>query len=64
MRKDDFTFRPTFKLTIIGNHKPRLRNVDDAMQRRVNIIPFVHKPRQPDSRLEEKLRNEWPGILR
>jgi putative DNA primase/helicase len=64
MRKDDFTFRPTFKLTIIGNHKPRLRNVDDAMQRRVNIIPFVHKPRQADSRLEEKLRNEWPGILR
>ena len=28
MRQDFFTFRPTFKLTIIGNHKPTLNNVD------------------------------------
>jgi putative DNA primase/helicase len=34
------------------------------MRRRINIIPFVQKPRQPDPRLEERLRNEWPGILR
>ena len=26
--------------------------------------PFLHKPPVPDKRLEEKLRAEWPGILR
>ena len=64
MRQDNFTFKPMFKLLIIGNNMPRLRNVDDAMRRRFNIAPFVHKPEQPDKRLEEKLKGEWPGILR
>jgi hypothetical protein len=30
MRQDFFTFNPTFKLVIAGNHKPILRSVDDA----------------------------------
>ena len=64
MRQDNFTFKPTFKLLIVGNHMPRLRNVDDAMRRRFNIAPFVHKPEQPDRQLEVKLRGEWPAILR
>ena len=55
---------PPFKLTIIGNHKPRLHNVDDAARRRFNIVPFVHKPAKPDPQLEEKLKAEWPAILR
>jgi putative DNA primase/helicase len=64
MRQDFFTFRPQFKLTIIGNHKPVLQNVDDAIRRRFNIIPFERKPLQPDRQLETKLKAEWPGILR
>src|SRR5919206_392582 len=40
MRQDFFTYQPQFKLTIIGNHEPVLRSVDDAMRRRFNIIPF------------------------
>jgi putative DNA primase/helicase len=64
MRQDFFEYRPQYKLTIIGNHKPRLRNIGDAMQRRINIIPFVHKPNQPDPQLEERLKAEWPAILR
>jgi len=64
MRQDFFTFRPAFKLTIVGNHKPILRNVDDAMRRRFNIVPFTRKPVSPDRQLEERLRAEWPGILR
>lgn len=64
MRQDFFTFTPTFKLTIVGNHQPMLRNVDDAARRRFNIIPFTRKPERPDRHLEEKLRAEWPGILR
>ena len=64
MRRDNFTFRPQFKLTIVGNHQPMLRNVDDAARRRFNIVPFTCKPAQPDPQLEEKLKAEWPGILR
>ncbi len=64
MRQDFFTYLPAFKLTIIGNHKPGLRNVDDAARRRFNLVPFTRKPEVPDRSLEEKLRAEWPGILR
>jgi len=64
MRRDFFEFRPQFKLTIAGNHKPVLRNVDDAMRRRFNMVPFVHKPPTPDRGLAQRLRAEWPGILR
>ena len=64
MRQDFFTFLPQFKLTIIGNNKPVLHNVDDAARRRFNVVPFLFKPTNPDRQLEHKLRAEWPGILR
>lgn len=63
MRQDFFEYRPQFKLVIVGNHKPVLRNVDEAARRRLNIIPFIHKPPVPDRQLEEKLKAEWPAIL-
>ena len=64
MRQDFFEYLPQFKLLIVGNHKPVLRNVDDAARRRFNIIPFIHKPATPDRQLEQKLRAEYPAILR
>jgi putative DNA primase/helicase len=64
MRKDHFTFLPQFKLVIVGNHKPVLRNIDNAAKRRFNIIPFNHTPAAPDKDLERKLRAELPAILR
>lgn len=63
MRQNDFEFRPEFKLTVVGNHKPLLRNVDAAARRRFNIVPFEHQPANPDRDLEGKLRAEYPGIL-
>jgi len=63
MRQDNFTYMPHFKLMIAGNHAPSLRNVDDAMRRRLNFLPFVVKPANPDRELETKLRAEWPQIL-
>ncbi len=60
MRQDFFSFVPAFKLTIIGNHKPGLRNVDDAARRRFNLVPFTRKPAVPDRQLETKLKAEWP----
>lgn len=64
MRQDFFTFTPQFKLTVVGNHRPVLKNVDDAARRRFNIVPFTQKPAVIDHQLEDKLRAEWPGILR
>lgn len=64
MRQDFFEFRPEFKLVIVGNHQPELRQVDDAMRRRFNIIPFTVTPPAPDRALLDKLRPEYPGILR
>ena len=64
MRQDFFTFPPQFKLTIVGNYKPALQNVDEALRRRFNVIPFTRKPEKPDKELESKLRVERPGILR
>jgi putative DNA primase/helicase len=64
MRQDDFTYIPQFKLTIIGNHKPQLQNVDAAARRRFNIIPFNNKPAVVDRELESKLMGEAPAILR
>ena len=40
MRQDFFTFMPAFKLVIAGNHKPGLRGVDEAIRRRLHLIPF------------------------
>jgi len=63
MRQDFFTYQPTFKLVIVGNHRPGIRNVDDAMRRRLHLIPFTYKPPRPDKDLPERLRAERPGIL-
>ena len=65
MRQDFFEFIPQFKLLIAGNHKPRLRNVDEAIRRRLHLLPFsiTIPPDERDDRLAEKLKEEWPGIL-
>jgi putative DNA primase/helicase len=66
MRRDFFEFEPTHKLLIVGNHRPVLRNVDEAMRRRLLLIPFTASipPDQRDPDLAEKLQAERPGILR
>lgn len=64
MRQDFFEFEPTWKLLLVGNHQPILRNVDDATRRRFNIVPFTYRPVAPDKTLEQRLRSEWPAILR
>ena len=64
-RQDFFTFKPTFKICIVGNHKPSLRTVDEAIRRRFHLIPFnVTIPEdERDEHLAEKLKAEWGGIL-
>lgn len=65
MRQDFFEYTPQFKLMIAGNHRPGLRAVNEAIRRRVNMLPFevTIKEAQRDKDLAEKLKVEWPGIL-
>jgi putative DNA primase/helicase len=65
MRQDFFEYVPQFTLVIVGNHKPSLRTVDEAIRRRYHLIPFnvTIPPQERDPDLGEKLKAEWPGIL-
>ena len=65
MRQDFFDYVPQFKLLIAGNHKPTIRNVDEAMKRRLHLIPFTVTipPERRDGKLTEKLLRERDGIL-
>ncbi len=64
MRGNFFTFNPTFKLLMSGNHRPRMRSADGGMRRRFHLIPFIHKPAKVDEDLQAKLRAELGGILK
>jgi putative DNA primase/helicase len=66
MKQDFFDFVPTFKLLICGNYKPRLDNVDEAIRRRLLLVPFTVQipPSERDRELMQKLEAEWPAILR
>ena len=59
-----FTFMPRFKITLVGNHAPRLKARSKAMERRMRIAPFKHKPDVADAGLKDRLRQEQPQILR
>ncbi len=64
-RGDFFQYVPNFKLFIVGNHKPQIRNVDDAMRRRFHLIPFTVTipPEKKNPNLSEELHSEWGAIL-
>lgn len=65
MREDFWTFPPTHKLWIAGNHKPVIRGTEEAMWRRMRLVPFtVTIPSdERDPSLLDKLIQELPGIL-
>lgn len=66
MRQDFFEYYPQFKLVIFGNHRPHLKTVDAAMRRRMNLVPFEFTIPEADRdpNFGDRLRAEWPGILR
>ncbi len=65
MREDFWSFAPTHKLFIAGNHKPLVRGDDDGIWRRMRLVPWTVTipPEERDKMLSEKLRAELPGIL-
>jgi putative DNA primase/helicase len=65
MHRDHFEFVPRFKLVVMGNHRPALTGVGEAMRRRMHVVPFgvTIPPDRRDPRLITTLLAESAGIL-
>ncbi|MFI6093655.1 phage/plasmid primase, P4 family [Streptomyces sp. NPDC051218] len=66
MRQNFFTFTPTHKLWLLGNHRPEVGTGGHAFWRRMRIIPFerrVPDARKIDNLAAELVAEEGPGIL-
>ncbi len=65
MRGEFFDFRPTHKLWLSTNHKPEIRGTDNAIWRRIRLVPWAVSipPAEQDRKLPEKLRAESAGVL-
>ena len=63
--KQELEFRPMFKLMMIGNHKPLIRDTSPGMWRRMILLPFnaSFTKAKLDPRLMDKLYAELPGVL-
>lgn len=66
MRGDFFDYMPQFTLFIAGNHRPSFSGIDESIRRRVCLVPFTQTipAEERDPELPEKLKAEWPAILR
>lgn len=66
LNKGFFTFVPDFKMTISGNHKPKVKDTSDGIWRRMQLVPWDVRIADDavDRKLGERLRaNEASGIL-
>ena len=60
-----FTFAPQFKLWLLLNHLPFVREGSNAFWRRAKVVPFAKQfsGDKLDTRLPQKLRAEKEGVL-
>lgn len=60
-----FTYVPTYKILLIGNHRPKVRGSDHGIWRRLHLLHFrVTIPDdERDPYLQDKIISELPGIL-
>ncbi len=65
LHKEFFDYCPEYKLWLATNHKPIIRGTDDAIWRRIRLIPFEVKftDDKKDPELPNILQTELPGIL-
>jgi len=65
LHREYFEFVPQFKLWMAANHKPIIRGTDEAIWRRVLLVPFdvTIPPKEVDRNLLAKLNEERAGIL-
>lgn len=68
LHQEWFEFTPEFKIWLSTNHRPVIRGSDNAIWNRIHLVPFeviIPKSEQiPRTVMLERLRQEWPGILR
>jgi putative DNA primase/helicase len=66
--ENQFTFRMEAKLVLVTNHAPRVPAGDDAIWRRIRVVPFRRPPVSDEARVADLaarlLETEGPGILR
>jgi putative DNA primase/helicase len=61
---EHFEYVPHFKLMLVTNHRPRVDGSDDALWRRLRLVPFEQSfEGREDRELDDKLGRELPGIL-
>lgn len=65
LNQEFFMFKPTAKIWLATNHKPVIQGTDEAIWRRIRLIPFeTHfSGEDVDRDLTAKLAKEAPGIL-
>ncbi|MEU2652178.1 MULTISPECIES: phage/plasmid primase, P4 family [Streptomyces] len=66
MRQDFFSFEPTHKLWLLGNHRPEVGTGGFAFWRRMRLVPFervVAHDRKIDNLADVLVTEEGPGIL-
>ena len=65
LHREFFEFEPRFKLILSTNHKPSIRGTDQAIWRRIRLVPFdvTFPPEQQDKRLPDALWQERDGIF-
>ncbi|MEZ0095292.1 phage/plasmid primase, P4 family [Streptacidiphilus sp. EB129] len=66
MRQDFFSFEPTHKLWLLGNHRPEVGTGGFAFWRRIRLIPFervVPEAHKIDNLANVLVTEEGPGIL-
>ncbi|MEU8952501.1 phage/plasmid primase, P4 family [Streptomyces sp. NPDC048489] len=66
MRQDFFSFEPTHKLWLLGNHRPEVGTGGFAFWRRMRLIPFEHVVSDEykiDNLADILVMEEGPGIL-
>lgn len=66
MRQDFFSFTPTHKLFVLGNHRPEVGTGGFAFWRRMRLVPFervIPDDRKIDNLADILVSEEGPGIL-
>jgi putative DNA primase/helicase len=66
LHKEFFSFAPTFKLWVQGNHKPVIRGTDEGIWRRIRLIPFevrIKEDAQIKGFSDKLIASELPGML-
>jgi putative DNA primase/helicase len=65
MRQDFFSFEPSHTIVLVTNHKPIVPGSDDALWRRLAVVPFEQKfgDQEADPDLKELLKSEPDAVL-